>query len=76
MTFGRFFCSRALSLVECQIYDRWGSLCYHSTAGEMPKWDGKYAGRLMPTGVYVWQLRLLNALGEREFLKGDVLLVR
>ncbi|WP_247235244.1 lectin-like domain-containing protein [Telluribacter sp. SYSU D00476] len=43
------------------IYDRWGSVIYHSqdmAAG----WDGYYKGRLCPPGAYAWraQYRLLG----------------
>ena len=61
--------------LHCQIFDRWGNLCYNSTA-EMPRWDGNLNGRPMPAGVYVWQFRLRNAEGIEEILSGNVLLLR
>jgi len=62
--------------VNCQIFDRWGNLCYATHSAVMPAWDGMLKGKVLPGGVYVWQFRFLNPEGKEEMLAGDLLLVR
>jgi gliding motility-associated-like protein len=67
-------------ILDLEVYDRWGSKVWQllESAANAPLngWDGKIAGQLAATGVYVWlaQVRLIN--GEVVLLKGEVLLVR
>jgi hypothetical protein len=42
----------------------------------MINWDGKLNGSYVVPGVYVYYIRLLNAEGKMEILKGDVTVVR
>lgn len=40
---------------EMYVYDRWGELLYQTNeTGYNGGWDGKYKGKLCPTGSYVW----------------------
>ncbi len=70
------FMQAGVTPLSCQIFDRWGSLCYASKTNEMPRWDGMMNGRQLLSGVYVWQFRLRNPEGNEEVLSGDLLLVR
>ena len=63
-----------------KIFTRWGELVFE--AADFPPndfthgWDGMHRGRKLDAGVYAWfaEVELVN--GEREVLKGDVVLVR
>jgi len=61
-----------------QIFDRWGNLLYKSNGSTM-KWDGKYHGKTVNPGVYVWNIRAkVNACHnvQEVFKFGDVTLLR
>lgn len=53
------------------LYDRWGQVVHTSTDAHRG-WDG---GEL-PSGVYAWQLRLIDSQGELQQRQGHVVLVR
>ena len=63
-----------------RIFDRWGNLLYaaenfkvnDSTVG----WDGTFRGQNMEIGTYVWYLEVEYPDATKEFLKGDVQLLR
>lgn len=61
--------------INCQVFDRWGNLCYRTNAGELPRWDGTLNQRKCASGVYFWQFQFENPEGKKEYLKGDLLLV-
>lgn len=66
---------RSLSM---QVFDRWGSLVYSSTAPDMG-WNGglNNDATVLPEGVYVWKIAVQNALtAEREDLIGHVTLLK
>ncbi|WP_234735823.1 gliding motility-associated C-terminal domain-containing protein [Tellurirhabdus bombi] len=54
------------------IYNRWGSLVYHSK-GYAQAWDGKYNGENLPTGMYQYVIRSRDLPEDR---RGAVLVVR
>ncbi|MEM6397669.1 MAG: T9SS type B sorting domain-containing protein [Bacteroidota bacterium] len=63
-----------------RIFDRWGSLVHEQL--DIPAndptygWDGTLDGRIMNAAVFVWQVELQLADGTREWVYGDVVLVR
>jgi len=63
-----------------RIFDRWGNLIYESHAlapnREHLGWDGRFRGKPMQPGVFVYvaEVRFLN--GERAVYAGDVTLIR
>ena len=62
-------------LINCQIYNRWGS-CIYQSAHEMI-WDGSYKGRNLDPGVYMFILKYKNTLsGEIITRSGNVTLIR
>jgi gliding motility-associated-like protein len=68
------------SVLELNIFDRWGDHLYgaknfiFNTPGL--GWDGKFHQKEMPSGIYVYYIKLLLADGSQKTLVGDVTLVR
>ena len=58
-----------------KIFDRWGKLMYE-TQDISKGWDGKYAGALQPTAVYVWIIKGIDITGKIIESKGTVTLIR
>jgi len=63
-----------------QIFDRWGNLV-HENRDALPgdtanAWDGRWKGKPVLPGVYVWLLELLLVDGRTETLSGSVTVVR
>ncbi len=63
-----------------RIFDRWGNQVFeqsgiHVNASEMG-WNGEVNGKMMSTGVYVWQAVVIAKDGNQQVLAGDVQLVR
>jgi gliding motility-associated-like protein len=71
----------SLEIVELlEVYDRWGELIYRREGllpnDEQNGWDGRFRGRIMNPGVYVWQARLRFVDGVLLELSGDVTISR
>ena len=59
-----------------QIFDRWGEKVYDSNDMNFT-WDGTFKGKLLPSGVYVYAMRIVFIDDHSEKLfKGDVTLIR
>jgi gliding motility-associated-like protein len=61
-----------------EVYDRWGNLVFAADDPEI-RWDGRYQGREMPAGVYVWLLEWEGELlGKAKWYRerGEVTVVR
>jgi gliding motility-associated-like protein len=63
------------SLVVFRIFDRWGNLVFETTDVNQG-WDGIYDGKLLEPGVYVYYLEGTCITNNKEFIKGDVTLIR
>lgn len=65
------------SIVEfkCWIFNRWGEQLYHyqDPAGG---WDGRYHGKLVPSGVYYYVIEARGADGQKYKLKGHINILR
>jgi gliding motility-associated-like protein/uncharacterized repeat protein (TIGR01451 family) len=65
---------------ELLIFDRWGNLLYQALEIQPNDpsrgWDGRYQGKLMNDGVFVYQARITFADGRTEVFKGDLTLVK
>lgn len=57
------------------VYNRWGAVVFQ-TSDPQKGWDGKIAGYIQPTGVFVWTCYYQFAGGEKKTEKGTVLLIR
>lgn len=65
-----------IEVISCDIFDRWGNLIYKSAPTESPIWDGRFNGKLLEQGVFVYKIIYQKSTGEREVLAGDLTLVR
>lgn len=57
------------------IYDRWGRLLFE-TRNANDCWDGNFAGRPVPEGVYFGTVKLRDCLGKRVTVVEAITLVR
>lgn len=57
------------------VYDRWGEKVFE-TEDQQQCWDGRYRGKLMNTGVFVYTLQATFKSGESVTKKGNIGLVR
>ncbi|RME34109.1 MAG: hypothetical protein D6794_10905, partial [Deltaproteobacteria bacterium] len=74
-----FGCDYAYRVLRFGVYDRWGNELYEQFGGEPVKWDGRYRGQALPSGVYVWMLEyeVVGPWGTRVVRKGgDVAVLR
>ncbi|HXB13024.1 MAG TPA: gliding motility-associated C-terminal domain-containing protein, partial [Bacteroidia bacterium] len=55
--------------------DRWGNKVFESTDPNVG-WDGKYDGKPMNTGTYVYYVNVLTTDNKNFTKKGNVTLVR
>ncbi|HTN17504.1 MAG TPA: PKD domain-containing protein [Chitinophagaceae bacterium] len=67
---------KALVTFSMQIYDRWGQLIFETDKVNGRGWDGNYKGNAMPTGVYVYAIRVSFTNGISESYNGNVTLLR
>lgn len=62
-----------------RIYDRYGSMIFEKqhfpTNDASLGWDGRYKGKLLNPGIFVWQAEIINTDGNRRKFAGDLLLV-
>lgn len=59
-----------------RIYDRWGHLVFE-TKDRHAGWDGRYKGKVVKNGVYVWMLHIKSKYsGVNHDLRGHVSVIR
>ena len=63
------------TITRFRIYDRWGELVFEDV-GRDAKWDGRFKGKDMPAGVYVYIIEYVCADDSEGRAVGDVTLVR
>ena len=59
-----------------QVFDRWGQLMYDSNGDINIGWNGTYKDKVMEVGVYVYQVNVTFLDETKEYLKGNVTLIR
>ncbi|RMF20046.1 MAG: hypothetical protein D6765_17340, partial [Bacteroidetes bacterium] len=63
-----------------RVFTRWGSEVYRALNfepnDEAVGWDGRFRGRDLDVGVYVWWAEVELVDGTVQLLKGDVVLLR
>lgn len=58
-----------------QIYNRWGQLVFSTSTNEHG-WDGTVAGKLQPSGAYVWVVKAVDYAGTPYMQRGTLVLIR
>lgn len=57
---------------DVKVFNRYGQMVYHA-ASQAVNWDGRFKGKLLPTGSYVW---MINVPSLKKFMHGSVMIVR
>ena len=66
---------KSLVSFECHIFNRWGNkMCEFTDPAQ--GWDGRYHGKLVPSGVYYYVIKAKGADGKEYNLSGDINIVR
>lgn len=68
--------SKQMKLKRFAIYNRWGQLLFVTDQFSDIAWNGFSKGTLAETGLYVWQLVLIDKSGREIVKKGTVVLMR
>jgi gliding motility-associated-like protein len=59
-----------------KIFNRWGGLLYETLSAE-PKWDGYYNGKVLPPGVFVYQIMYTDLNNNETMVKtGTITIVK
>lgn len=74
--FPRYQSAQSIKEFKMQVYDRWGTLVFETTKPEGRGWDGTYGGKMMPFGVYVYQIEVTFNNDILEKYNGNVTLIR
>ena len=64
------------TLVQLEVWSRWGNKVFDSISAGSNTWDGKINGEIAPSDVYVYLMRVRKVSGEEEVHKGDITLLR
>lgn len=56
---------------DCHIFNRWGIEMAHLTDPSQG-WDGRYKGKLVPSGVYYYVIKAKGTDGQEYKLSGDI----
>lgn len=56
---------------ECHIFNRWGQEMISFT-NPAQGWDGKYKGKIVPTGAYFYVIKARGSDGRKYNLSGDI----
>ena len=65
-----------ISILRCEIYDRWGELVFSSSNDNGFGWDGTFNGENAPSAVYTYKLEYESTNNERKVVAGDLTLLR
>lgn len=60
---------------ECHIFNRWGTRLFSATDPSVG-WDGKYKGKLVPSGAYYYVIKAVGSDGRKYDLSGDINILR
>jgi gliding motility-associated-like protein len=58
-----------------QIFNRWGQLVFRTSTNEHG-WDGTIAGKVQPSGTYVWVVKAVDYTGAPYMQRGTLVLLR
>lgn len=60
---------------ECHIFNRWGTKIIE-LKDPSQGWDGRYNGKLVPSGVYYYVIKARGADGHKYNMSGDINIIR
>lgn len=60
---------------ECHIFNRWG-VKLASLSDPSQGWDGKYNGKIVPSGVYYYVIKATGSDGKQYNLGGDINVIK
>jgi gliding motility-associated-like protein len=67
---------QGLTDIEVEVYNRWGQMVFKSYDMD-DQWDGRFKGKMMPVGSYVYKIKTKDYGSDQNFLKsGTVALIR
>ena len=66
---------KSLIKYDCKVFNRWGVQVYHGT-NPAEGWDGRYKGKLVPTGAYFYVIDAEGVGGKKYKKKGDINVIR
>jgi gliding motility-associated-like protein len=79
----RFFPAENSNIAQVKslhIFNRWGAVVFEKKEfqpdADLPLWDGRFKGKIMDAGLYVWQAILILEEGQEEVAAGELMLVR
>jgi gliding motility-associated-like protein len=64
------------TLVQLEVWSRWGEKVFDSIVDGKNTWDGTINGLAAPSDVYVYRVRVLLVEGTEKVEKGDITLLR
>lgn len=64
-----------ISTFNMQIFNRWGEKVFETTSKE-DGWDGKFRGKPMDTGVFIYKVDGITIDGKSFTMKGNITLIR
>ena len=64
------------TLLQLEVWSRWGEKVFDSLGAGSNTWDGTINGEPAPSDVYVYRVRVRLVSGEEKVEKGDVTLLR
>ncbi len=77
-----FACNGVQNINFARLFDRWGNMIVDETnlnpacEGGIPLWDGRYNGKKMNAGVYIYVVEVAFIDGVTLVYRGDVALIR
>jgi len=67
--------SECIRSMNFQIYDRWGTMVFESSDPGIG-WDGKYKGKELDAGVFMYWLKITDTIGNTTSKEGNLFLVK
>ena len=68
------------TIAKFQVFNRWGDLIYqrkdYMPSGESDGWDGRFRGKALNPGVFIFSAEVIYLDGRVEMVTGDITLMR
>ena len=61
---------------EIKIFDQWGEMVFQSKTPNTIGWDGIYGGKKQPSGVYIYNVKVVFQNNQTQSKSGAVNLIR